>query len=191
MPILLYREHQIPYILKPSRRRRTLALQVNGQHEVTVFAPHHLPGFSIDRFLQARAGWLLKKLDHFAEMNRRFPPRVLTLSELTQHKERAAELVTDSVQRFAPLLNVHPKKIAIANQKRRWGSCSARGDLRFNWRLAMMPAPIANYVVVHELAHMRVPNHSAKFWTTVQSILPDYKARRAWLRTNSLLFAVA
>jgi hypothetical protein len=70
----------------------------------------------------------------------------------------------------------------IRNQRRRWGSCSADGTLRFNWRLVMAPPAIIEYVVVHELAHLRVPNHSPAFWAEVARFIPDYKARRTALR---------
>jgi len=235
MPTLFYGEHQIPYTLKSSRRRRTLALQVNHLQQVTVLAPQRLSVPSIDRFLQARADWVIKKLHYFAEVGRQYPAKQYTQGEsfLVRGKpcrlevlvdpayrrskvERAGEtlvvrvrscerveaavrrwfkgeaaaLAQEAVSRLAPKLGVYPKLIRIANQKRRWGSCSSRGHLRFNWRIAMMPEPIADYVVIHELAHMRVANHSAKFWSAVQTVLPDYKPRRSWLRANGMQFSV-
>ena len=189
MPTLLYREHEIPYILKSSRRRRTLALQVDGRQQVTVLAPHQMPAFSIDRFLQSRADWVIKKLAHFAEMRRRYPPRQWTQEELARYKVEASARVAAALARLAPLLGVTPTKISIGNQKRRWGSCSSRGHLRFNWRVVLMPESVSDYVVVHELAHMKVHNHSARFWETVESILPDYKARRQWMRANGAQFS--
>jgi predicted metal-dependent hydrolase len=188
MPTLFYQDYKIPYTLKPSRKRRTLALQVNGLEQVTVLAPHQMPAFSIDRFLQARADWVIRKLAHFADLRRRYPPRQWTPEELARHKIEASARVAAAVARLAPLLGVTPTKIAIGDQKRRWGSCSSLGHLRFNWRLALMPESVSDYVVVHELAHMKVHNHSARFWATVESILPDYKARRKWLRVNSAQF---
>ena len=235
MPTLFYGEHQIPYTLKPSRRRRTLALQVNPMQQVTVLAPQRLSGTSIDRFLRERAEWVIKKLRYFEALGRQYPPKsyasgetflirgqphilevlvdpsyrraqmerregALAVRVCAQEKvplvvrrwyqAEAAVLIQEAVGRLSPALGVFPKRIRIANQKRRWGSCSSRGDLRFNWRLAMMPGPIADYVVAHELAHMKVHNHSAEFWSTVRSILPDYVSRRAWLRANSVQFAV-
>ena len=81
-------------------------------------------------------------------------------------------------------MGVVPGKIKVANQRKRWGSCSPKGDLRFNARLSMMPPTILESVVVHELAHIKEHNHSKRFWSIVESVLPDYKARRRWLQTN-------
>jgi predicted metal-dependent hydrolase len=71
-------------------------------------------------------------------------------------------------------------------QKRRWGSCTSRGDLYFNWRLAMAPPGIIDYIVVHELCHLAHKDHSRKFWDLVGSILPDFKKRKKWLKENGL-----
>ena len=74
--------------------------------------------------------------------------------------------------------------ITIREQKTRWGSCSAKGNLNFNWKLVLMPPEILDYVVVHELAHRLQMNHSAAFWAEVGKILPDYRERRQWLKVN-------
>ncbi|MBI2069983.1 MAG: M48 family metallopeptidase [Elusimicrobia bacterium] len=102
------------------------------------------------------------------------------------YKGLAAQKIQEHMQQYAPILGVTPAKCRVGNQKSRWGSCSGKGNLRFNWRLAMTPAPVLEYVVVHELCHLKHPNHSDRFWRMVQSVLPDYKSRRVWLRLNSL-----
>lgn len=74
--------------------------------------------------------------------------------------------------------------ITVREQKTRWGSCSAKGNLNFNWKLVLMPEEILDYVVVHELAHRLQMNHSTEFWDEVEKILPDYRKRRQWLKEN-------
>jgi predicted metal-dependent hydrolase len=98
---------------------------------------------------------------------------------------RATELVLQRAKRYSQLLNLAPKKIIVRNQQKRWGSCSRSGVLRFNWRISMAPVSIVDYVVVHEICHLKEKNHSSEFWRQVALVLPDFKKRRQWLRENS------
>jgi hypothetical protein len=82
-------------------------------------------------------------------------------------------------------MNAKPKVISIRDQRTRWGSCSSRGNLAFNWRLVMAPPAVLQYVVVHELAHIFELNHSKDFWDIVAKYFPDYKKARTWLRKNA------
>ena len=87
-------------------------------------------------------------------------------------------------------MGVSPKRVFLKNQRTLWGSCSTRGNLNFNRVLAGAPADIVDYVVIHELAHLKEMNHSRRFWTVVEAWCPEQKQRRRWLRQNvSLLKA--
>lgn len=105
---------------------------------------------------------------------------------LTQwYKAEAQTVFTERVNHWAPLLKVHPQHICIRSQKTRWGSCSIRTkSLHFNWKVVMAPMEVIDYLVVHELCHLRFPNHSPSYWQLVQSVLPSYKLHRAWLKSN-------
>ena len=84
----------------------------------------------------------------------------------------------------APALGVEPERIQIRDQRTRWGSCSTRGTLSFNWRLVLAPFDVLDYVVVHELCHLREPNHSRRFWTLVEQRRPGWRAQRDWLHEH-------
>jgi predicted metal-dependent hydrolase len=99
-----------------------------------------------------------------------------------QNKEEARQLILADVHRLAPVCGVTLKRIAIRDQRRRWGSCSSLGNLNFNYRLAFIPVRLREYVVVHELCHLKELNHSEAFWAHVEAVLPDYKLRVAELR---------
>ena len=86
------------------------------------------------------------------------------------------------VAHFAPLAGVSWGKITIRTQRSRWGSCSAQGNLSFNALLLLTPPEVLDYVVVHELCHRKEMNHSPRFWAEVEKLVPDWKARRLWLR---------
>lgn len=83
-----------------------------------------------------------------------------------------------------------PRDLRIKGQKRLWGSCSQRGMINLNWRLVLAPPPVFEYVVVHELCHLREPHHRRPFWDLVAKILPDFDARRSWLRENGPLLSL-
>ena len=95
-----------------------------------------------------------------------------------------AEHINARLDYYQSLLDVSPNRVTIRNQKTRWGSCSSKGSLNFNWRLMMAPAEVIDYVVVHELCHLIHPNHSKNFWNQVSAILPDYRVRKDWLKKN-------
>jgi len=100
----------------------------------------------------------------------------------TWYQQKAHEILQERISHFAPLLAVNYQRMRLSNATKRWGSCSAKGSINFNWRLVMAPLPVIDYVVVHELAHLREMNHSSRFWQLVGSILPDYAEQRAWLQ---------
>jgi hypothetical protein len=81
-------------------------------------------------------------------------------------------------------LNVEPNRVVIKKQKKRWGSCSSKRNLNFNWKIIMAPPAVIEYLVVHELVHLIHPNHSRNFWQTVAEIIPDYQEKKEWLRIN-------
>ena len=100
------------------------------------------------------------------------------------YKKQARALLTERVEFFAHAQGFKVKKIRISSARTRWGSCSAKGTLSFTWRLVMAPPDVIDYVVVHELCHLKELNHSKAFWAQVEAILPDYKTRRKWLKDN-------
>jgi predicted metal-dependent hydrolase len=101
---------------------------------------------------------------------------------LAWYRRQAEILLTDSVRHFAPRLGLTPPPLEVRDWRRRWGECHLTGHLRFNWRLVLLPPESLDYLVVHELAHLLVPGHPPRFWQEVGKYLPDFAARRRWLR---------
>jgi predicted metal-dependent hydrolase len=100
------------------------------------------------------------------------------------YKERALEIISERIRQYSQQYNFAPRQVKISSARTRWGSCSPNGTLNFTWRLVMAPLAVIDYVVVHELAHLRVKNHSSKFWKEVEAICSEYKKQRKWLREN-------
>ena len=99
-------------------------------------------------------------------------------------KARARAALTPIVADSAEALDARYGRIALRDPKGRWGSCSARGDLNFSWRLAMAPPEVLDYVAVHEAAHLREMNHGPRFWALVESLRPDWRRQRNWLKAE-------
>ena len=100
------------------------------------------------------------------------------------YRRQAQEIFAEKAEKFADILAVHFETIRIKDQRSRWGSCSGKRNLNFNWRLIMAPEPVCDYVIIHELCHLVHMDHSREFWLLVESICPDYRQYKNWLREN-------
>lgn len=185
------KEKDITIYIKRSRRR-SLEIQISKSKEVIVRAPLSTPHSEIRAFIQEHKEWIqdsLKKAkaqelayqDHLREIGADKP---YTEEELLQMKKDAIKLLPSRCEYYASLMGVSYNRIAIKAQRSRWGSCSAKKNLNFNCLLMLCPEEIQDYVVVHELSHLKEMNHSPAFWAEVGKILPDYKIRRRWLKSQ-------
>lgn len=100
------------------------------------------------------------------------------------YKKQADGYLTARTHWFSDVTNLHPTSITIKSYKARWGSCSIKGEINFNWQLIQAPQDVIDYVITHELCHLSHHNHSAKFWALVERYTPDLKLRRQWLKDN-------
>lgn len=107
------------------------------------------------------------------------------------YRQQARQVLALRTATWASQLTINITAIRISSARTRWGSHSTRGTISFTWRLVMAPLEIIDYVIVHELMHARQPNHSQKFWDLVAAVLPDYRQRRQWLKTNGHLLDLA
>ncbi|MCC7352911.1 MAG: M48 family metallopeptidase, partial [Anaerolineae bacterium] len=99
------------------------------------------------------------------------------------YRRQAETFLGEQVEHYAAQTGLRPKSIEIVAWRRRWGDCKGTAQVvRFNWRIVQSPLTVVDYLVVHELAHLREPNHSRRFWSLVGSVLPDYKQARRWLK---------
>lgn len=164
--------------------RRTLGLEITRDCRVIVRVPQRCSQREIDRFVDSHRDWIANKL---ALQQRRADARAAMEPTPEQEKElrrRAAELIPQRVAYYAPLMGVTPTGIKITSARTRFGSCSGKNSLCFSWRLMLYPAEAIDYVVVHELAHIRHHNHSRDFWAFVASAMPYYRERQLLLKLN-------
>ena len=134
----------------------------------------------VHRIIDAHREWIARERAKQRPRLRLDPRHVSEAEARRAVRELVAMLIDDE----APLLGVEPKRIQIRDQRSRWGSCSTRGTLSFNWRLVLAPFEVLDYVVVHELCHLREPNHSRRFWRLVESRRPGWRVQRDWLHEH-------
>ena len=152
---------------------------------VLVRAPRNCPQSRIDTFLKEKQAWVLAKVEEQKEKEAD-SMKIQPLSEAEQrlYRDKAREIFEQKVSYYAQMMGVSYGRIAIRDQKTRWGSCSGEGNLNFNWRLIFAPAGVLDYVVVHELAHRKEMNHSPRFWKVVEDTMPEYRKYQKWLKEN-------
>ena len=167
----------VPYQIIKSDRK-TIAIQIKPDGQVVVRCPKRMSIEEARRFAESKADWIEK---HLAKR----PPQDVakyTPKEIEQLREQARKLVAERVKYYAPIIGVTYGQIAIRMQHTRWGSCSSKGNLNFNCLLAIVPPEVLDYVVVHELCHRKELNHSARFWSEVERVIPGYRAQKKWLK---------
>ncbi len=166
------------YILIRSRRR-TVALEVKSDLTVVVRAPLKMQKKEIDAFLQKHEEWLAKAL---ARSEKRAKKKIQTDLREKELREAAAAYLPKKTEEWAKTMGVRPTGVRITAAKTRFGSCSGKNAICYSWRLMAYPERAAEYVVVHELAHILQKNHSPAFYAIIERYLPDWRERRALLR---------
>jgi len=106
------------------------------------------------------------------------------------YRKEALRLITERCRHFSHVFGYAHKSVRISNADKRWGSCGPSGTLNFSWKLVMAPPDVIDYLVVHEMAHISHPDHSRLFWAAVESVLPDYRSSRDWLKDNGHLLVI-
>ena len=165
--------------------RKSCSITVERDGTVTIRAPFFMSERKINKIIEERKEWIekaQKKIANRAERLNALTP--ITNDEIDSLKAAAKPIIEEKVRHFADKIGVEYGKITIRNQRTRYGSCSAKGNLNFNCLIMLMPNEIIDYVIVHELCHIKEMNHSRRFWNEVESVLPDCKERRKWLKQN-------
>ncbi len=171
------------YTVRKKRGAKYLRLRVVPPGEIIVSAPIWLGGEAIERFLEEKAVWLQQKLALVKRLPRRRTKRE-EQRDYAEKKEAARAIVEECVERLNRGYQFSVGRITIRNQKNRWGSCSSRGNLSFNYRIVYLSPRERDYIVVHELCHLKEMNHSPRFWALVEKVMPDYLVLRQRLRAE-------
>lgn len=172
-------------------KRRSMAIQIRTDGSVVVRVPMHASDRAIKRFVSAHARWIADNRGQMFERRKKLADNPYDIpaweSLSAADKKIAKQKIMEHVDYYARRMEIDYGSISMRNQKSRWGSCSSKGNLNFNYRLAYQPEELLDYVVVHELAHRRHMDHSAAFWEEVETYYPAYKKCRQML--NDILLA--
>ena len=172
-------------------KRRSMAIQIRTDGSVVVRVPMHASDRAIKRFVSAHARWIADNRGEMFERRKKLADNPYDIpaweSLSAADKKIAKQKIMEHVDYYARRMEIDYGSISMRNQKSRWGSCSSKGNLNFNYRLAYLPEELLDYVVVHELAHRRHMDHSAAFWEDVETYYPAYKKCRQML--NDILLA--
>ena len=161
-------------------KRKTISMEI-GREGLIVRAPLKMSAEDIDKFIAGHKGWIEK---HKAKIESAGSAVPLTEEEIKLLTKRAKAYIPQRTELYAKLMNVSYGRISIRAQKSRWGSCSSKKNLNFNFLLMLTPIEVIDSVVVHELCHLRHMNHSREFYEEIYSVFPDYDKWNRWLKEN-------
>lgn len=167
--------------------RKSISIQINKDKSLTIRCPYFLSESECIQFIQQKNNWIVSHLKNMPELIiPSFSEEQLKQIHFFEKKFRnaAKEYIPKRVAYFHQFTGGNYTSITIRDQKSRWGSCSSRGTLSFNYRLMLASPEILDYVIVHELCHLTHMNHSKSFWEMVESILPDYKIYKSFLKDH-------
>lgn len=180
-------EYTLPFTVIKSKRR-TMGISIDEEGEILFRVPFRTSEREIMRMAEEKSRWIITHyLEICAKKNSR-PVSDLSAVQRTalekRYKEAARSYIPKRVAYYHDMTGGTYQRIAIRDQKTRWGSCSSKGTLSFNWRLMLAPPAVLDYVVVHELCHLTHMDHSPAFWQAVEAVCPDYRDLRKWLKEH-------
>jgi predicted metal-dependent hydrolase len=179
---IILQNKQVEYSLRQSARARCLRVTIYPGGELAATLPRNFRLEQLERFLIQKADWILRKINLAKKRKSSILLPKASRREYLARKEEAFALVENKIDYFRSVYNLCPAGISIRNQKTRWGSCSRKGNLNFNYRIVHLPEKYQDYIVVHELCHLKQFNHSRNFWNLVAEAIPDCKKIRKEIR---------
>jgi len=162
-----------------------LAVYCDGS--VVITSPFGIQQSLIEKFLNDKKQWILDKIQFFKSVDSK-AIRTFSHKDYLENKDKALALVSERVRFYNKVYGFSFNKIFIKNQKTRWGSCSCKQNLSLNYKIVFLPQTHQDYIIVHEMCHLKEFNHSRKFWSLVEKTLPNYLDIKKELRNHELFY---
>jgi len=177
----------IPYKIKRSPRAKRVSISVHCDAGVVVTAPMRAREATIIRFVEEKMAWIVQTLHDVRAKQKPWQiPAGVAQTNYASCRARSRAFILSRVRHYAPHYGFACNRISVKDMRSRWGSCTGKKNLNFHYRLLFVPLYLADYVIVHELCHLKEMNHSKRFWNLVAQTIPDYRARRNALEGYSL-----
>ncbi len=177
----------ISYQLKRSKRAKRMRLAVYCDGAIVVTSPFGIEQSIIEKFISDKKQWVLEKIRFFKSVDIK-AVRTFSHKDYIENKDKALALVNERVRFYNKEYGFSFNKIFIKNQKTRWGSCSRKQNLNLNYKIVFLPQKQRDYIIVHEMCHLKEFNHSRKFWALVEKTFPKYSDIRKELRNHELFY---
>ena len=175
----------ISYSIKRNKKSKKIRIVVCGEGGVVVKAPIKTKRKDVEKAVQDKKSWILKTIERTKSViNTELAYR--DREEYLNKKEEARELIKSRAEYYGKKYGLNYNKIFIKDLRSRWGSCSLKGNLNFNYKLLFLPTKLREYIIVHEMCHLRKPDHSQEFWALVAEILPEYRELDKQIRKMEL-----
>jgi len=182
---IIFQNEYVPYTIKKSTRAQRVRLAVHRDGSVVATIPLSAHESVAEKFAQEKAGWVMKKITYFRQ-HRNDGAGSFGRQEYMKHKHAALAVIRDRVEHFNNIYGFSYNTISVKDQRSRWGSCSQKGNLNFSYRLLFLSTEVRDFIIVHELCHLKEFNHSYKFWELVARAVPDHKIVREKLKKEGL-----
>lgn len=163
-------------------KRKTLCLEIDKELNIKVRAPYRASDYEIEHFVHSHEGWVKKHLKIAKNRKNNLPAMPEKVEEKEHLKNILRAVIPKKVEYYSSLLDLYPTGIKYTSAKTRFGSCNGKNSLCFSCMLALYPEEAVDYVVVHELCHIKYKNHSKEFYNLISTVLPDYKEREKILK---------
>jgi predicted metal-dependent hydrolase len=173
----------VEFVRHPRARRYLIRVRLDGSVRVTI--PRGGSRREAAQFVEQQRAWVAGQLHRVASVRDRLPED-LPEEEQRSLRESARRELPARLLELAAAVGLTVRRVSVRNQRHRWGSCSASGLICLNWRLVTMPDWVRDYVLYHELMHLKRMDHSPTFWRLVAQVCPNYQEARRWLRRHAL-----
>src|SRR3989338_6018219 len=180
-------ENKFLYTLKKSKRAKRMRLAVYCDGSIVITSPFGIERSIIEKFLADKKQWVWNKIQFFKSVDSK-AIHTFSRKDYLENKDKAFELVNERVKFYNKIYGFSFNKINIRNQKTRWGSCSRKQNLNLNYKIVFLPQKHREYIIVHEMCHLKEFNHSRKFWSLVEKAIPNYWEIKKELRTHELFY---